>query len=254
MKFLLIDTNNYLHRFFYGNKEKAVEIFLGFLKKGIKHFDVDGYCCCLDAERSYRYDFHEDYKKGREKNEEFDKVYDNLIFNFKKLGIFHINSKTLEAEDICNLFIKNHPEHEFVVLSGDKDCLMLYNWDNCLGVFNYEEQNFTERNFQKYGIYEEDKKIAAQKMLMYLTLRGDTSDNIPGIVGIGEKKIQNVLKYYDSLEQLKKRIEQPTFLDKSCKEFDLMLKNKESLALSEKLVRLFDGEWKVDMSKYVIRK
>lgn len=255
MKILLIDSNNYIGKFFNAaGKERTTEIFLNFLKSAIKYFKVDGYCCCLDGNENFRKQIYPDYKATREeKSQDWKDAQENLLLNFKKLGIHHIKSKSLEAEDIINLFIKNHPNEQFIVLSGDKDCLLTYEHNNCLGVFDYEDKKFIERTFEKFGIYDENKKEAAQKMLMYLALRGDDGDNIPGVQGIGDKKVQILMNKYKNVETLKNRLEKPIFLDIGCKEFEMVQKNKENFLLSERLVRLYDDKWTTNLEKYANR-
>lgn len=255
MKILLIDTNNYTGRFFNAaGKDRTTELFLNFLKSAIRYFKVDAYCCCLDGIENYRKKIYSDYKSNREeKSQDWKDSDKNVLLNFDKLGIHHVKSKTLEAEDIINLMIKNHPIHEFIVLSGDKDCLLMYEHDNCLGVFDYKDKEFFERSFEKFGIADENKKDAAQKMLMYLSLKGDSGDNVPGVRGIGEKKIQMLMDKYKNVETLKKRLDKPNFLDAGCKEFEIVQKDKENFFLSEKLVRLFDEKRTTDLEKYRIK-
>lgn len=251
--FLLIDTNNFYSKFWFGGKNAVIDIFLSFLKKSIKYFNVDKYCCCIDSERSFRFALYEQYKANREqKPKEYYENFELLKFNFKKLNVHHISSKSLEAEDIMNLFIKNHPDEQFIVLSGDKDCLLLYEYDNCK-VYNYDGGEFIERNFFKYDIFDKDLKIAAEKFKLFLSLKGDSSDNIPGVKGISDKKAKSIVELMSNLTNLKRNIEKPSFLFKNNKDFQLVIKDKENLILSEKLITLFNSEWKSNLDKYNIK-
>lgn len=250
MTFLLIDAENYFSKFFFGSGERVIDTYLNFLNKALTHFNATHYCNVFDAERSFRYDLYDQYKAKRPaKPENFDDFYKLLILNFQKLKINHISSKTLEAEDSINLFVTNNKNVQFNVISGDKDCLLLYE-NNNVNVFRYEEKEFQERTFIKYNIFDKDKKEAAKKFLFYLSLKGDTSDNIPGVKGFGDVKIEKVIDQYQTLENLKNHLKNPTFLDKANKEFQQILKYENDLYLSEKLIRLYTREWSVNIEKY----
>lgn len=251
--FLLIDTNNFYSKFWFGSKENAIEIFLAFLKKAIKYFDVDKYCCCIDAEHSFRHDIYDQYKANREeKPKEYYETFDLLKLNFKKLNIHHISSKSLEAEDVMNLFVKNHLSENFIVLSGDKDCLLMYENKN-VKIYNYEGGEFVEKNFNKFQFEEKDLIKATEKFKLLLSLKGDAVDNIPGVKGISDKKAKKLIDIFENLENLKRNIENPSFLYKFDKEFQLVLKDKENLILSEKLVTLFNGKWETNLNKYDVK-
>jgi DNA polymerase-1 len=250
MKFLLIDTNNYFSKFFHGAGERVIDTYLNFLNKAINQFEPDYYCNVLDAERSFRYDIYDQYKAHRPaKPKDYDEFYKLLILNFQKLKINYISSKTLEAEDSINLFVKNNNDVRFTALSSDKDCLLLYEHSN-VSVFRYEGGEFEERTFIKYNIFDKEKEICAKKFLFYLCLKGDTSDNIPGVSGFGDVKIEKIIEQYQTLENLKKHLEQPNFIDKANKEFLKILQHKEDLYLSEKLIKLYNRDWKTNLSKF----
>lgn len=253
MTFLLIDTNNYFSKFFFGGGDRVIDLYLNFLNKALDYFKPTHYCNVLDAEKSFRYQLYDQYKANRPpKPPEYYDWYKCLLLNFQKQNINHITSKTLEAEDSINLFVKNNNVVQFTVLSGDKDCLLLYENSN-VSVFRYENTEFQERSFAKYNIFDKDRKICAEKFLLYLSLKGDASDNIPGIKGFGESKIEKIIEEYQNIENLKKHLERSTIIDRSNKNFMKILENKEDLLLSEKLIKLYNREWKVNIDKYATK-
>jgi 5'-3' exonuclease len=153
MSFLLIDANNYFSRFYFGGKDRVIDIYLNFLKKALKFFNATHYCNVIDAERSFRYNIYDKYKANREeKPKEYHDFFECLKNNFIKLGINYISSKTLEAEDSCNLFVKNNSSINFTVLSGDKDCLLILDSPN-VEIWDYKETEFKKRDFIKYEIF-----------------------------------------------------------------------------------------------------
>ncbi len=124
--FVLIDFNNYFTRFYFANKEICVERYLKFLKDVIQKFNPQWLVNLIDAERNFRYDIFPQYKKNRpDKEEDFENLRKNCLFNLEKLNWPIQNSKTLEAEDLANIFVKNNPKLHFIILSNDKDCLQI---------------------------------------------------------------------------------------------------------------------------------
>src|SRR5574338_302374 len=248
--FLLIDTNNYFSRFYFANTEKVIDLYLNFFKKALNFFSATHYCNVIDAERSFRYDIYDQYKSTREeKPEDYHEFFKLLKFNFEKLKIHSISSKTLEAEDSCNLFVKNNLNQKFTILSGDKDCLLTLDSPN-VEVWDYKATEFVKRNFVKYNIFEKNNKDCAESFLLYLSLKGDSSDNIPGVPGYGEKKVEYIIEKYKTIENLYSHFEKPTIFDKCDKNFVNLLQYKENIKISEKLVRLYNREWKVNLEKY----
>jgi DNA polymerase-1 len=99
---------------------------------------------------------------------------------------------------------------------------------------------------------ESDNKTNTENFLLYMCLKGDTSDNIPGVSGFGNVKIQKIVETYQNIESLYKHFEKPTIFDKSDKNFIKLLENQENIKISEKLLRLYNKEWRTNITKYAI--
>lgn len=259
MKFLLIDLNNYFSRFYFANKDNCIERYIKLIKDSIKEFNPDYLCNLIDAPTSFRKSLYPDYKSQRpEKPKDYYDLLENLKFNLKKLNFAYQSSKTLEAEDLANLFTSNISNSEFIILSNDKDCLQLES-NNCK-IFDYFNKrndqgifvNYLQKSFRDLGL---NSKI---QFLLYLSLMGDTSDNIPGVKGIGKQKALDLLTNIDVeldfdlfLEIINAKNPFGHYIQKD-RIFKLIRENLENFKLSYKLVSLFEEKYEFNLEKYKI--
>ena len=235
MKFLVIDLPNYFARFYYSNPDNCIDRYLRFVKKSILHFSPNYFINLLDADKSYKKDIYPLYKSNRDKKpEDFYTKLNEVKFNLSKFGFKCMNSKTLEADDLANLLVTNIPEMNFVILSNDKDLLQLEKEN--VKIYNYvgrKELEFEEKSIISFGVK------TVEQFKLYLALKGDSSDNIPGIKGIGDKKaltIVNQFSYEEILEKIKDNNEMV-----------------ENIKLNMKLVSLYEAEWNFDIERYRIK-
>lgn len=150
----------------------------------------------------------------------------------------------VEADDIMGAFAKQAGEQgvESYLVTSDLDVLQLVNAHTHIytlkkGLTNIEL--FNEESFkQKYG-------ISAQQWVDVKALKGDASDNIPGVAGVGEKTALDLIKTYDSLEKVYENLEfiKPAVRAK-------LAANHDMAFLSKKLVTLIiDAPVKLDLEK-----
>lgn len=254
--FVLIDLNNYFSRFYYGSKENCVERYIKLIKDSIQQFDPDYLCNLIDAPTSFRKGLYANYKSQRpEKEKDYYELLENLKFNLKKFNYSYQTSKTLEAEDLANLFTSNIDNMEFIVLSNDKDCLQLES-ESCkiVDYFNKKDENgnfikYVTKSFKNLGL------STKEEFLLYLSLMGDSSDNIPGVQGIGPQKAYDLVKLCKTFNTLIDLVNDKTpfgnYTAKS-KTFDLVRNDLENLQMSYKLVCLFEETYKFDLEKYKV--
>jgi len=246
--FILIDLNNYFSRFYYSNPENCVERYLGMAQHILSTFSPGYFCNLIDAPQSFRKEIYADYKANRsDKPKDYYEKLKNLKYNLKKFKYPQQTSKSLEAEDLMNLFIRNLPDYKFLLFSNDKDILQLEE-DERVIIFNYlakkvngEYTLFEQRSFKKLGF--ESK----EEYQLYHALKGDASDNIPGVKGIGEKKARNLAKIYKNFETLKKASSVEFIKDT---DFVKIRENSENFDLSYKLILLFEETYEFDLNKY----
>lgn len=255
MKFLLIDLNNYFSRFYFANKDNCIERYIKLIKDSIKEFNPDYLCNLIDAPISFRKGLYSEYKSQRsEKPKDYYELLQNLKFNLKKLNHAYQSSKTLEAEDLANLFVKNIENCEFIILSNDKDCLQLES-EKCR-IFDYFNKKDENGNFVKFRqkSYIDLGLETAQQFLLYLSLMGDNSDNIPGVKGIGKQKALELALQFNNyellIETLNSRDVFGKLFIKNVKPYSLIRNDIKNFQLSYKLVSLFKEKWKFDLEKY----
>ena len=251
--FLLIDLNNYFSRFFYANSESCIERYLLLIKDSIKEFSPTWICNCIDAPISFRKSLYSLYKSNREaKPPEYYSSLSLLKFNLQKFKYPIQTSKSLEAEDICSLFIenlKNEEKIKFVVLSNDKDVLQLESLeDNKVRIFDY----FNRKNDEGVKVKFVQKSVRdfsfsnTEQLTLYLSLRGDASDNIPGVNKCGDVGARKIIAEFGSYENIME-ILTTNFNFPSLK---LVKNDLENFKMSYQLVQLRKDEWKVNLERY----
>lgn len=214
-KILLIDGNSLMFRAFYAtaytgnlmqNKSglytNAIFSFINMIQKLVDE-SIDKVFVAFDAgKQTFRHKQYDDYKGGRKPMPEEFKVQIPYIKQYLDImNIKHYECLDYEADDLVAAYanLLNNEANEIIVISGDKDLLQLAkgNIKVCLtkkGITELDEYN--EQNFkEKLGFY-------SYQIPDYKGLVGDSSDNLPGIKGIGEKTALKLLEQYDSLENI----------------------------------------------------
>ena len=214
-KVIIIDGNSLMFRAYYAtaytgnlmqNKNglytNAVFGFCNMISKVVDD-SVDKVFVAFDAgKQTFRHKEYDDYKGGRKPMPEEFKVQIPYIKKFLDvMNIMHYETLDYEADDLVGTVatILNNQDNDIYLISGDKDLLQLAkgNIKVCLtkkGITELDE--YTEDNFkEKMGIY-------SYQIPDYKGLVGDSSDNLPGIKGIGEKTALKLLDEYQTLENI----------------------------------------------------
>ncbi|MBP3310565.1 MAG: DNA polymerase I [Ruminococcus sp.] len=210
MKLLAIDGNSILNRAFYGikllsNKKgvftNAVFGFMNIYLKNIADVKPDAVAVAFDLRTpTFRHKAVSYYKANRkgmppELAQQLPLVKELLTL----MGVKIIECEGYEADDVLGTLSKSCSDsgNHCFVLTGDRDSLQLID-DNVtvLLATNKETIHYTPQRFNDdYGF--EPIKLIDLKALM-----GDSSDNIPGVAGIGEKTASALIKEYGSVENL----------------------------------------------------
>lgn len=248
-KVLLIDGNSLMFRAYYataytGNLMKsksglytnAIFGFVNMIQK-LVNSDVDKVFVAFDAgKQTFRHKQFDDYKGGRKPMPEEFKMQIPYIKQYLDImNIKHFECLDYEADDLVCAYadLANNEENEVYIVSGDKDLLQLAkgNITVCLtkkGITELEE--YTENNFkEKMGFY-------SYQVPDYKGLVGDSSDNLPGIKGIGEKTALKLLDQYNSLENIIENVN-----ELKGKVHDVILENKEVGLMCKMLATLKSG-------------
>jgi len=236
----LVDGSSYIHRAFHAvrnlsnSKGLPTNAIFGFSRMLLKllgdkkpaHIAV-----VFDAKGpTFRHAIYDQYKATRPPAPE------DLVAQFpyiraivQGLGLAMIEKEGYEADDIIGTLAKLGEEHGYkiIVVTGDKDFRQIISpsvalWDTMKDkVTDYE--TFTE----EYG-------LKPEQMIDVMGLSGDTSDNIPGVPGVGEKTAIDLVKQFGTLEKVLENSQ----LIKKVKLKENLARASENALLSKKLVTL----------------
>lgn len=209
----LVDGNSYLYRAFYatphlsnskGLPTNAVYAFISMIKKLMTAESPDRLVIVFDSKApSFREEISKEYKAQRPP------MPDNLSIQIpyvkkviEAMGIPILEMEGFEADDIIGTIVnglKGHDDLETYIVTSDKDMVQLLSEK----VFIYDSM----KN-QLIGMKEAEEKFGVKPSLMvdYLALCGDTSDNIPGVPGIGDKTARELIKSLGSVDAIYENI------------------------------------------------
>lgn len=245
-KLLLIDGNSILNRAFYGlpeltNKDglhtNAVLGFLNIILKVIDEERATHVCVAFDVKHpTFRHEMYSEYKGTRkpmpdELREQVPLIKDVL----KSMNIFIIEKPGYEADDILGTLSRTADKAGYgvTVLSGDRDLLQLATEKIMIKLPKTKagktviESYFADDVKEVYGV--DPVTFIDMKGLM-----GDTSDNIPGVPGIGEKTAAKLLTEYGSLSSVYENIDKI----KQSKMKDNLVNFKEQAFMSKELATI----------------
>lgn len=244
-KILVIDGNSIINRAFYGvrplttksgKNTNAIFGIINIISKQLETVKPDYAAVAFDVKHpTFRHEMFAEYKAGRsptppELLEQFPDAKECLAL----MGIHVLELPGYEADDIqgtvANLAHTADEETESYVLSGDRDLLQLI--DDKITVLlatNAETKVMHSAEFtEKYG-------IAPNLFVEMKALMGDSSDNIPGVRGIGEKTAATLISNFSTLEGIYENIDDPR-ITKSVR--TKLIEGKSDAFLSRELARI----------------
>lgn len=211
-KLLLIDGHSIANRAFYGlppltNAEglhtNAILGFINILTNVYTKVKPDYILVAFDLkEKTFRHKMFEDYKGTRKGMPE--ELHEQIPVLKDVLNSMKISTASLpgyEADDILGTYAKKAESEgvDVVILSGDRDLLQLATDTTMIAIPKTKSGGTeTETYFAKDVL--EKYQVTPTEFIDVKALMGDTSDNIPGIPGIGEKTATNIIVKYKSLE------------------------------------------------------
>ncbi len=150
------------------------------------------------------------------------------------MDIARLQSPGFEADDIIATLARRYRDRTRVaIVSGDKDLLQLI--DDRIHVMRPGKGAVLENELDPAGL-QASTGLRAEQFVDYLALVGDTSDNVPGVRGIGEKTATELLQKFGSLDEIYRRLSE---IDKPSVKKKLE-EGRESALASRELVRLHD--------------
>ena len=202
---------------------------------GLNNIKPDSIAVAFDVSRkTFRLEKYEGYKANRETMPDSLRPQFGLIMEgLSALNIPIYTKEGFEGDDIIGTIAKKATElnHKTYILTGDKDSLQLIDREGSVSVLIPSKGELVtydwDKVFEKLGVY-------PNQVIDYKALCGDTSDNIPGVKGIGPKTACSLLEEYKTLEGVYEHIEEIS--KKSVKE--KLTENKETAYLSQFLATI----------------
>ncbi len=244
MKLLAIDGNSIINRAFYGIKllttkdgqyTNGVYGFINILHRLQELENPDGVAVAFDLKApTFRHEIYPEYKAGRKGMPEELRSQMPILKEWLSLaGYTCIECAGFEADDILGTLahLCEQSGNECVISTGDRDSLQLISDKTRVllaatkmgkpEIINYTKQAL----FEKYG-------LTPEEMIELKSLMGDSSDNIPGVAGVGEKTATDLVSRFHNIDYIYENLESLDIKDSVRNKLNL---GKESAFLSRKL-------------------
>jgi len=262
--FYLIDGSGYIFRAYYalpplsrksdGLPTGAVSGFCSMLFKLLEDSRSDDtihkpthFAVIFDsARKNFRNDIYKEYKANRtEAPEDLAPQFEYIRKSVKAFNLPSIELLNYEADDLIATYAKKIIKEgaKVTVISSDKDLMQLVSDDVRLYDPMKSKVLGEKEVFEKFG-------VRPNQVIDVQALAGDSSDNIPGVPGIGIKTASELIKKYNTLDVLLKKAGEIT----QNKRRETLLANKDKALLSKQLVTLKDDvPVKDDLNSFVLK-
>lgn len=210
----ILDANALLHRAWHAirpltnPKGQVVNCVYGMMMSVMKLIEdekPDAFVACWDTEApTFRHEAYKAYKANRVQKE--DELYEQIPWVKEGLDLIGVPSFELdgyEADDLLGTFAERAKKAgwEVVIVTGDRDALQLVKPGISVMAF---KKGVTETKLYDVEAIKEEYGLTPEQFLEYKAMRGDTSDNIPGIRGIGDKGATDLLQRFGSIKGILK--------------------------------------------------
>lgn len=250
---VLIDGSGYLFRAFHalppmlrpcdGTPVNAVFGYTKLITKISEQFDASHMAVIFDAKgATFRNDIYADYKANRPPPpEELVPQFALVREATKAMGLACIEKQGYEADDIIATYARKARGQgmKVTILSTDKDLMQLVEDDHILLYDSFKNRSIGEMGVkEKFG-------VSPNRVIDVQALAGDSSDNVPGVSGIGIKTAAQLINQYGSLEGLLARageIKQPKRREKLITEAELARISYQLVTLDDNVPELEDIE------------
>jgi len=207
-----------------------------------KELEPDAIAVTFDvSHNTFRTEKYDEYKANREKMPDDLHIQMGLIYEgLQAFSIPIYQKEGFEADDVIGTISKKACElgHKVYILTGDQDSFQLVDTEGSVKVIIPSRGELAEYNwdkvYEKLGVY-------PNQVIDYKALRGDSSDNIPGIRGIGEKTAQKLLNTYGDLDTVYENVE--NIKEKAIRE---KLKNGKDMAYMSRFLATIVRDVDVD--------
>lgn len=228
--FLVLDGNSLLHRAWHaipplttkdGKVVNAVYGFTNVIEKMLDTYKPDYMAVAWDLPgATFRHEEYAEYKGTREKKEQelYDQI-DDIQRVLDAYGIPSLSAEGMEADDILGTIAKTYGPQEDTrvkIVTGDLDALQLVDDDVEVTVFI---KGLSQTKTYDADAVEERYGLRPDQIIDLKALMGDSSDNIPGLAGVGSKTATQLLQEHGSIEGIYQAIEHGVVPEKFAKKF-----------------------------------
>lgn len=222
VKLLVLDGNSIVNRAFYGIRPlttkdgvftNGIYGFLNILFKLKEQVGPDGIVAAFDLRApTFRHKLYDQYKAGRKgMPEELAMQMPLLKQLLPNMGVTVLEKEGYEADDILGTLSRmcEKEGYDCVLATGDRDSLQLVNNHThvLLAATKQGQPILTEYTPQ---LILEDKGVTPVQLIDVKALMGDSSDNIPGVAGVGEKTALSLIQSFGSLQGVYDHLEDPS--------------------------------------------
>mgnify|MGYP000712704298 FL=1 len=218
-KIVLVDGNNLLFRSYYAtaytgnimrNKEgfptNGVYGFVNMINKIISEEKPEYMMVAFDIGKTFRHEKYERYKDGRRETPDDLKVQFPVAKKIlTAMGIKYLECAGYEADDIIgtiSMWCEKDPEYEALIVSSDKDLLQLISDETVVKLLKTKDYIWMDKK-----TFNDTYGFDPIHMIDLKALMGDSSDNIPGVKGIGEKGAIKLVSEYKTIDNIYENID-----------------------------------------------
>jgi len=228
--FIVLDGNSLLHRAWHaipplaasdGRIVNAAYGFTNVIEKMLTEWKPDYMAVAWDLPgKTFRHEAYAEYKGTRKKKEQ--ELYDQIDFIKDILtayGIPSLSAEGMEGDDVVGTLAKKYgpkADTKVLLLSGDLDTLQLVDKDVEVLVFI---KGLSVTKTYDTAAVQERYELHPDQLIDLKAMMGDSSDNIPGLAGVGKKTATNLLKEHGSIEGIYKAINADKVPEKFAKKF-----------------------------------
>ncbi len=261
MRLLVIDGNSIINRAFYGIKllttkdgqfTNGIYGFMNILLKLRQECEPDAVVVAFDLKApTFRHKMYDQYKAGRKgMPDELRSQMPVLKELLGYLGYTVVEKEGYEADDILGTLSKQCVgEDKCFLATGDRDSLQLIS-DNTTVLLAATKMGKAVTTAYDKALLMEEYGVSPEGMIEIKALMGDSSDNIPGVAGIGKKTAGDLIKAYGNIDYIYEHLEE---LPIKKGVHDKLLVGKESAYLSRTLGTIcLDAPIETDIEKYKI--
>ena len=218
-KIVLVDGNNLLFRSYYAtlytgnimrNKDgfptNGVYGFVNMINKIVNDEKPEYMMVAFDIGKTFRHEKYERYKDGRKETPDDLKVQFPVAKKIlTAMGIKYLECAGYEADDIIgtiSMWCEKDPEYEALIVSSDKDLLQLISDETVVKLLKTKDYIWMDKK-----TFNDTYGFDPIHMIDLKALMGDSSDNIPGVKGIGEKGAIKLVSEYKTIDNIYENID-----------------------------------------------